>query len=112
MESKLGEFIRNKIKVYLENNKGKKKSDLIKELNITTQYLNDIENNKRVPSASLMKKMISILGINNKEKIELYDLASASHKDKKIPADIEEYILNNKDAKTKIRKLISESEVK
>lgn len=112
MENKLGEFIRKKIKIYLDNNKGKKKSDLIKELNITTQYLNDIENNKRVPSANLMKKMIDVLGINNNEKIELYDLASESHKDKKIPADIEEYILNNKEAKNKIRKLINESEVK
>lgn len=112
MENKLGDFIREKIKLHLDKNKGKKKADLIKELNITTQYLNDIENNKRVPSASLMKKMIDVLDINNNEKIELYDLASVCHKDKKIPVDIEEYILNNKDAKNKIRKLIRESEVK
>lgn len=48
MKNELGEFIKRKIKEYLENNKGRKKADLIKELNITTQYLNDIENNKRV----------------------------------------------------------------
>lgn len=108
MKNELGEFIKRKIKEYLENNKGRKKADLIKELNITTQYLNDIENNKMVPSASLMKKMIDILGISNQEKILLYDLASDSHKDKKVPADIEEYILNNKDAKSKIRKLMYE----
>ena len=31
------------------------------------------------------------------------------HKSKKIPADIEEYILENDEAKEKIRKLIAES---
>jgi transcriptional regulator with XRE-family HTH domain len=110
MNKSLGEFIKDKINKYLENQKEKRKADLIKEFDITTQYLNDIENNKRVPSTSLMKKMANILNLTNKEKIELYDLASNSHKDKKIPADIEEYILNNKDAKNKIRKLMNEVE--
>ena len=46
---------------------------------------------------------------SNKEQIELYDLASESHKIKKVPADIEEFIIENKRAKDEIRKLMKES---
>lgn len=108
MSNKLGGFVKNNIEKYLDIHKEKKKSDIIREFGISTQYLNDIENGKRTPSARLMKKMISILNLDEKAKIELFDLASESHKEKKIPADIEEFILNNKDAKKKIRDLILE----
>lgn len=111
MDNRLGEFIKNKINIVIENN-NKKKSEIIRELSITTQYLNDIENGKRIPSAKLMKRMIKVLGFDGKETIELYDLASECHKDKKVPADIEEFILNNKNAKDKIRALMNEMEVK
>mgnify|MGYP000416325524 CR=1 FL=1 len=108
MNTNLGDFIKNKIDKYLEKHNEKIKADLIREFGITTQYLNDIENNKRVPSSKLMKKMIEVLKLDNNSKIKLYDLASESHKIRKIPADIEEYILCNKDAKEKIRKLIQD----
>lgn len=107
MKNELGNYLKEKIKKYASDN-NIKKSEIIRKLEITTQYLNDIENGKRVPSATLMKKMIEILEFNEMEKIKLYDLASISHKSKKIPADIEEFILNNKAATKKIRKLISE----
>lgn len=109
MNNNFGKYIKNKILNYTQKY-SKKKSEIIKELGITTQYLNDIENGKRIPSADLMKKIINLLELNEAEKIELYDLASNEHKKKKIPADIEEYILNNKEAKNKIRKMIMETE--
>ena len=43
MNNELGEFIKVKIKNYLKN-KSIKKAQIIKEFDITTQYLNDIEN--------------------------------------------------------------------
>lgn len=107
----LGTFIKDKITKYCKENK-LKKADLIRKFGITTQYLNDIENGKRVPSADLMKKMIKVLNFDEENKIVLFDLASESHKEKKIPADIEDFILNNKEAKKKIRKLIGEMEEK
>ena len=110
MNNNLGEFIKNKMEKYLEKHKEKKKADLIREFGITTQYLNDIENSKRVPSSNLMKKMIDILELDEKSRIKLFDLASESHNKKKVPADIEEFILNNSEAKKKIRKLITEME--
>ena len=109
MNNKLGDFIKRKINNVIKKD-NKKKADIIRELSITTQYLNDIENGKRIPSSILMKKMVEVFNLNDKEKIELYDLASECHKDKKIPVDIEDFIVNNKNAKTKIRKLMNEME--
>ena len=109
MNNKLGDFIKRKINNVIKKD-NKKKADIIRELSITTQYLNDIENGKRLPSSILMKKMVEVFNLNDKEKIELYDLASECHKDKKIPVDIEDFIVNNKNAKTKIRKLMNEME--
>lgn len=107
MNNELGIFIKEQIKRYVDQN-NKKKIDVIKELNITAQYLNDIENGKRIPSADLMKKIIEILKLSDSDKIKMYDYASDSHKTKRIPVDIEEFILTNKDAKKRIRKLILE----
>lgn len=105
---KLGDFIRKKVdrKVKSAN---QKKSDIIKSLGITNQYLYDMENGKRVPSSNLMKSMIIVLELSEQEQLELYDLASESHKIKKVPADIEEYIIENKKAKDKIRKLMKDN---
>lgn len=108
MIDKLGEFIKKKVDRKINTSK-KNKTQITKEFGITSQYLHDIENGKRVPSASLMKTMIDVLGLSEKEQIELYDLASESHKTKRIPADIEEYIIENDGAKNEIRKLISKS---
>lgn len=111
MDNRFGDFIKKKINFVIEK-ENKKKSEIIRELSITTQYLNDIENGKRIPSSKLMKKMADVLKLNENETIQLYDLASECHKDKKIPADIEDFIINNKDAKKNIRKLMSEMEEK
>ena len=109
MNNKLVDFIKRKINNVIKKD-NKKKADIIRELSITTQYLNDIENGKRIPSSILMKKMVEVFNLNDKEKIELYDLASECHKDKKIPVDIEDFIVNNKNEKTKIRTLMNEME--
>ena len=45
--------------------------------------------------------MAKVLKLNENETIQLYDLASECHKDKKVPADIEEFIINNKDNENK-----------
>ena len=111
MNEKLGDFIKKKVDRLVDTS-DKKKADIIKDFGITPQYLHDMENGKRVPSASLMKTMITVLGLSNKEQIELYDLASESHKSKKIPADIEEYIIENDNVKKEIRKMISSMEKK
>lgn len=111
MDNRFGDFIKKKVSVAIEKG-NKRKAEIIRELSITTQYLNDIENGKRIPSSKLMKKMIEVFELDEKETILLYDLASECHKDKKVPADIEDFIINNKNAKSKIRKLMSEMEEK
>ncbi len=108
MYEKLGEFIKKKV-----DRKVNKpiiiKADIISDLGITNQYLHDLESGKRTPSPDLIKKMISVLNLDNSEQIQLYDLVCSCHKNKKIPADIEEYIIRNDEAKAKIRKIIYEN---
>ncbi len=111
MTNKLGKFIKDKVDRAVKSSK-KKKSNIIDDLHIKTQYLYDLENGKRTPSPDLMKRMIEVLKLNENEQIELYDLVSESHKSRKIPADIEEYIIENKNAKNEIRKLISKNKSK
>ena len=111
MDNRFGDFIKKKVSVAIDKD-NKRKAEIIRELSITTQYLNDIENGKRIPSSKLMKKMIEVFKLDQNETIQLYDLASECHKDKKVPADIEDFIVNNKSAKSKIRKLMSEMEDK
>lgn len=105
MNEKLAGFIKKKVDIKVSKTK-KTKTDIINDLGITNQYLHDLENGKRTPSPDLMKKMIAILNLNEKEQIQLYDLVCDCHKSKKIPADIEEYIICNEEAKEKIRKII------
>lgn len=111
MTNKLGKFIKNKVDRTVKTS-NKRKANIINDLNIKTQYLYDLENGKRTPSPDLMKKMIEVFDLNEEEQIELYDLVSESHKTKKIPADIEEYIIENENAKNEIRKLISKNKSK
>lgn len=108
MNAKLAEFIKKKVDRKISKST-KTKANVISDLGITTQYLHDLENGKRTPSPDLMKKMIAVLNLNEKEQIQLYDLVCDCHKSKKIPADIEEYIISNEDAKEKIRKIIYEN---
>lgn len=105
MFEELGKFIKKKVDRKI-NKPVVNKTDIINNLGITNQYLHDLENGKRTPSPDLIKKMITILNLNDNEQIQLYDLVCDCHKNRKIPADIEEYIINNTEAKDKIRKLI------
>ena len=111
MNSQLGIFLKEKIKKHIEVN-NIKKADIIRQLNISTQYLNDIENGKRVPSPELMKKLKFVLNLSELEQIKMYDLASYEHKVKKIPADIEKFIIENDNAKDEIRNLMKKYENK
>lgn len=111
MTNELGNFIKEKVNRAIINT-NKRKANIISELNIKTQYLYDLEHGKRTPSPDLMKKMIEVLRLNEVEQIELYDLVSESHTSRKIPADIEEYIIKNKSAKDEIRKLILKNKLK
>lgn len=111
-EKKLGKLIKKKIKNYLDSDKKLNKSKLLEELKIKRQYLNDLENGRRVQSNLLMKRMIIVLKLNKKEEIELYELASHCKSKNKIPADIEEYILKNSNAKDEIRELMSRNKSK
>lgn len=81
---------------------------ITEELDISPQYLNDIENGKRIPSSMLLKKIIKLFNLDINEEKKLYDYASNSYKKKKVPADIAEFIINNEDAKDKIRKLMKD----
>ena len=111
MNEKLGEYIKKIVDRKIAKSKIKK-AEIINKLNIKTQYLHDLENGKRTPSPELMKKMIDVLNLTENEQIKLYDLVCDCHKSKKIPADIEEYIICNKDAKNQIRKVIYDNKFK
>lgn len=111
MTNELGKFIKDKVNRTIKKS-NKRKSNIISDLNIKTQYLYDLENGKRTPSPDLMKRMIEVLSLNEDEQIELYDLVSKSHKSRKIPADIEAYIIENENAKNEIRELISKNKSK
>ena len=110
MNNELGKIIKVKIKNYLKN-KSIKKAQIIKEFEITTQYLNDIENGKRVPSYNLMKKIAKVLMMSEEDKTKMYDLASKSYKKKKVPVDIAEFIINNEKIQKEIRKAMNSNKL-
>ena len=103
MKSNLGEYLYD-----LRKKSGKTIKVLKEELKISPQYLNDIENNKRIPSDKLLRKFAETYKLGGDEKTILFDLATENSKTKKIPVDIANYILENEDAKSKIRKMIYE----
>ena len=105
MNGNLGEFLYN-----LRQESGKTIKELKVSLGISHQYINDLENNKRVPSNKLLEAIARTYNLNSERKIKLYDLATQSSKTKKVPVDIENYILENEEAKEKIRKMIYEEE--
>ncbi len=101
MNESLGKYLydlRKKTKITIK--------DLMSKLGISHQYINDLENEKRTPSNSLLEKIADVYNLNHQERIKLFDLATESSKTKKIPVDIENYIKNNKNAKDEIRKII------
>ena len=104
MKSNLGEYLYD-----LRKKSGKTIKVLKEELKISPQYLNDIENNKRIPSDKLLRSFAETYKLGVNEKTILFDLATENSKTKKkIPVDIANYILENEDAKSKIRKMIYE----
>ncbi len=104
MAESLGEYL-----IYLRKKMNIEVSrQMAEKLNITPQYMHDIENNNRIPSEKILKKIEKILYLNESDKEKLYDLAAASYKTNKVPADIANYIINSSDAKSKIRKMMKE----
>ena len=105
MNESLGDFI-----VFLRKNKLKidVSRQMAEKLEITAQYMHDIENNNRVPSEKILKRMEKAFNLNQEEKEKMYDLASTSYKEKKVPVDIANYIIGNSEARSKIRKMMKE----
>lgn len=106
MNNKFGNYI-----VELKNKKMKNMSSrqIAKLLNITPQYMFDIENGSRIPSAQLLDKIVDIFSLEGNEKTRLYDYAATSCKNNKVPADIASFIINNDEAKIAIRQMMNEN---
>lgn len=79
---------------------------LAKSVNKTPTYISDIENNNnKPPEKKLLDDIIINLNLDDysqKIKIKLYDLAAKERKD--VPADIKDYIMENPELLTIIRK--------
>lgn len=107
MNKNLGEYIVFLRKERLNINVSRQMAE---KLEITPQYMHDIENNNRIPSEKILKKMEKIFELNEGEKEELYDLAANSYKNAKVPVDIANYIIKNENVKSKIRKMMQQDE--
>ena len=81
---------------------------MAEKLNITSQYMHDIENDNRIPSEKILKKIEVVYALNEREKEKLYDMAAAAYKNNKVPLDIANYIISNADVKSKIRAMMKE----
>lgn len=81
---------------------------LAKDVHITPTYLSDIENgHNKPPEKELLEFIIKKLNLDDfpDVKIALFDLAAKERND--IPADVKEYMLNNKLLLDLIRKMKS-----
>ena len=105
MNNRFGNYI-----VDLRNKKMKDMSSrqVAKLLEITPQYMCDIENGSRIPSAQILNKIVDIFKLEEDEKNKLYDYAATSYKNNKVPADIADFIINNDEAKNVIRQMMNE----
>ena len=85
---------------YLRNVRQAKKMsirELSKKVNKTATYLSDIENgNNKPPDKELLEKIIKELNLEEHPKLKnnLFDLAAIERND--IPADIKDYLIQNK----------------
>ncbi len=104
MNNKLGNYIADLRNKKLNNISSRKAA---KMLDITPQYMCDIENGSRIPSAQLLGKIVEVFKLKNEEGNKLYDYAAASSKNNKVPADIANFIINNDEAKTTIRQMMN-----
>lgn len=78
--------------------------ELSKKVNKTATYLSDIENgNNKPPDKELLEKIIKELNLEEHPKLKnnLFDLAAIERND--IPADIKEYLIQNRNLLDMIR---------
>ncbi|MBO5924695.1 MAG: helix-turn-helix transcriptional regulator [Clostridia bacterium] len=99
MEKTFGAFIKEK---RLE--KGINLRKLAELLVLAPAYISDIENgNRNSPSPDKMEKIVEVLGLNEDEKNEMYDLA-AKDRDNTVAPDISEYVKSNDAVRVALRK--------
>ncbi len=73
------------------------------ELDIAPAYMSDIEKGHRYPpDKDKLEKMAEILGLSDKEKNEMFDLA-AGEKENSVSPDLPEYIMGTKKARVALR---------
>lgn len=81
-----------------------KASNFAKILGISSAHLSDIEKGNRLPSKILIKKILDELKGRDFKEEKVYDmLAEESNDEKKIPMDIREYMIENKELLSLIR---------
>ena len=99
MEKTFGTFIKEK---RLE--KGINLRKLAELLVLAPAYISDIENgNRNSPSPDKMEKLVELLGLNEDERNEMYDLA-AKDSDNTVAPDISEYVKSNDAVRVALRK--------
>lgn len=99
MEKTFGAFIKEK---RLE--KGINLRKLAELLVLAPAYISDIENgNRNSPSPDKMEKLVEVLGLNEDERNEMYDLA-AKDRDNTVAPDISEYVKSNDAVRVALRK--------
>ena len=99
MEKTFGTFIKEK---RLE--KGINLRKLAELLVLATAYISDIENgNRNSPSPDKMEKLVEVLGLNEEERNEMYDLA-AKDRDNTVAPDISQYVKSNDLVRVALRK--------
>ena len=99
MEKTFGTFI---IEKRLE--KGINLRKLAELLVLAPAYISDIENgNRNSPSPDKMEKLVEVLGLNEEERNEMYDLA-AKDRDNTVAPDISQYVKSNDLVRVALRK--------
>lgn len=94
-----GTFVKEKRLV-----KGINLRKLAELLELAPAYISDIENgNRNSPSPDKMEKLVEVLGLNEDEKNEMYDLA-AKDRDNTVAPDISEYVKSNDAVRVALRK--------
>ena len=73
-------------------------------MEVSPPFWCDIEKNRKMPSMDYEKlgKLAKLLKLSESEKIEMFDLAAKSRNE--IPADINDYVINNDKAAVALRK--------
>ena len=99
MEKTFGTFIKEK---RLE--KGINLRKLAELLVLAPAYISDIENgNRNSPSSDKMEKLVEVLGLNEEERNEMYELA-AKDRDNTVAPDISQYVKSNDLVRVALRK--------